>query len=307
MSDRLELPPIFQERVVVFDGAMGSLLAERGVSYSHPFEELNISSPHLVCQVHADYIKAGADVIETNTFAANRFKLARHGLENRVTEINLAGARLARSVAGKNALVAGSIGPMGVRMSPIGTASVEDIQNATLQQLNGLLEGEVELIILETQSDLEIACIMLECITQSCRLPIICQFALDTDLATPSGDTLDDIAARLSRYPLSAIGVNCGIGPEQTLRAVQYLREITDVPISAQPNSGFPAQVEGRTLFLSNPDYFAERGAEIVSAGASIVGGCCGTSPAHIEKLAAAVNESAKTPALQRFASHDPG
>lgn len=284
-----ELPRVFNERVVVFDGAMGSLLHERGAGASRPFEELNLTAPHLICQVHAEYIQAGADGIETNTFAANRFRLARYGLEDRVCELNSAGARLARNVAGTNAVVAGSIGPLGVRLAPIGPVSPEDVTSAVTEQVRGLVDGGVDLILLETQNDLDIVCVMLKSVFENCALPVICQFTVGNDLITSSGDTLDDIVLRLSDYPISAIGVNCTIGPEGTLRAVQALREISDLPISAQPNSGFPANVDGRTLYISGARYFADRGAEIVQAGASIIGGCCGTTPAHIEALSAAV------------------
>jgi len=289
-----ELPDQFANGIVVFDGAMGSLLVERGVNHAHPVEELNLSTPYMVCQAHADYIKAGADVIETNTFAANRFRMARHGLEGRITEMNAAGARLARSVAGSGVLVAGSVGPIGVQLAPIGVTEVEEARIAIAEQVAGLVDGGVDLLLLETQTDLSAVCLALEVICDKWELPVICQFAVGTDLTTSSGDTLDDIVARVSDYPVSAIGVNCVIGPEQTLRAVKALREISSLPISAQPNSGFPAQVDGRTLFVSGPAYFAARAVEIVEAGAGIVGGCCGTSPAHIEAVAAAVKDLRK-------------
>jgi homocysteine S-methyltransferase len=228
-------------------------------------------------------------VIETNTFGANRFKLSHHGLEGKVYDINLAGARLARSVAGSAILVAGSIGPLGVSLPPIGSVDIEDAQNSIKDQVRGLVDGGADLIIFETLTDLDQACIMLDTAFERCNLPIIVQFAIGTDLTTERGDSLDDIVSRLSDYPVSVIGVNCCVGPEQTIRAVQALREISDLPISAQPNSGYPTNIEGRTLFISGAGYFADRGAEIVQAGASIVGGCCGTSPAHIEALAARV------------------
>lgn len=287
MAQPRKLPPLFGERVVVFDGAMGSLLHERGVNPSRPFEELNITASHLICQVHAEYIQAGADVIETNTFAANRFRLARYGLEDKVYDLNSAGAKLARNVAGSNAIVAGSIGPLGVRLAPIGSLTVDEVKAAVADQVQGLVDGGVDLILLETQDDLNVACAILEAVFESCDLPVMCQFAVGDELATSTGDTLDDIVVRLAEYPVSSIGVNCGVGPEGALRSVQALTEICDLPISAQPNSGFPANVDGRTLFLSDPIYFSNRGIEIVKAGASIVGGCCGTTPAHIEALAA--------------------
>lgn len=286
-----ELPQVFQDRVVVMDGAMGSLLHERGASASRPFEELNLTAPHLVCQVHAEYIQAGADGIETNTFAANRFRMAQYGLDEKVYELNSAGARLARNVAGTNAVVAGSLGPLGVRLAPIGTVSPEDVKTAVAEQTRGLVDGGVDLILLETQNDLDVVCLMLDVAFENCNLPVICQFTVGNDLVTSAGDTFDDIVLRLSDYPISALGVNCTIGPEGTLRAVQALREISDLPISAQPNSGFPTNVDGRTLYISGAAYFAGRGPEIVQAGASIIGGCCGTTPAHIKALAAAVKD----------------
>jgi len=287
MPQPRKLPSVFRERVVVFDGAMGSLLHERGVHPSRPFEELNLKAPHLICQIHAEYIQAGADAIETNTFAANRFRLAGYGLEDQVYELNSAGARLARNVAGPNIVVAGSIGPLGVRLAPIGPLTVDQIKAAVVDQVRGLVEGGVDLILLETQDDLNVACAILEAVFGDCDLPVMCQFTIGNDLTTSTGDTLDDIVVRLSDYPISSIGVNCGVGPEGALRAVQALSEISELPISAQPNSGFPANVDGRRLFISGAGYFSDRGAEIVQAGASIIGGCCGTTPAHIEALAA--------------------
>ncbi|MHB9038042.1 MAG: bifunctional homocysteine S-methyltransferase/methylenetetrahydrofolate reductase [Armatimonadota bacterium] len=303
MPDARKLPDVFNERVVVFDGAMGSLLVERGVSHLHPFEELNLSSPYLVCQVHADYIKAGADAIETNTYSANRFSLARHGLEDKAYEISLAGARLARSVAGSSIVVAGSIGQPGVSLPPIGSARIEDVKSSIEEQVRGLVDGGVDLLIFETLADLNQVCVMLDAALDTCDLPVVVQFAVGMDLTTACGDSLDDIVGRLSDYPISALGVNCCVGPEQTLRAVQALREISELPISAQPNSGFPTNVDGRTIFLSGAGYFADRGVEMVRAGAAMVGGCCGTSPAHIEALALKVKGLPKSaPARVRVA-----
>lgn len=289
MSQIRELPAIFQEKVVVFDGAMGSLLHERGANPKRPFEELNILSPHLVCQIHAEYIQAGANAIETNTFAANKFNLSRYGLEDKVYDLNVAGARLARSVAGPNIVVAGSVGPLVVRLEPIGVVSAEEVKAAVCEQISGLVDGGVDVILIETQSDLDTVCVMLDAAFNCCDLPIMCQFTVNADLITSSGDTLDDIVLRLAEYPISSLGVNCSVGPEGTLRAVQTLAEISRLPISAQPNSGFPTNVNGRTLYISGAGYFGERGAEIVQAGASIIGGCCGTTPAHIEALASSV------------------
>ena len=168
MSQPRELPRVFREHVVVFDGAMGSLLHERVANTSRPFEELNFTSPHLVCQIHAEYIQAGANAIETNTFAANRFKLARYGLEDKVFELNSAGARLARNVAGTNIVVAGSVGPLGVRLAPLGTVSAEEVRSAVSEQVRGLVDGGVDLIVLETQSDLDVVCAMLEAAFEVC-------------------------------------------------------------------------------------------------------------------------------------------
>lgn len=286
MPQPRELPPVFREHVMVFDGGMGSLLLEHGINASRPFEELNLTTPQLIRDVHAEYIQAGANAIETNTFAANRFRLERYGLADKVFEINSAGARIAREAAGQSVIVAGSIGPLGIRLAPMGHLTVDDIKVAITVQVKGLVEGGVDVILLETQTDLEVVRAILEAVFDSCDLPVMCQFTVGDDLTTPIGNTLDDIVQGLSNYPISSIGVNCGVGPEGALRAVQSLSEICALPISAQPNSGFPANVDGRTLFISGTDYFADRGVEIVEAGASIIGGCCGTTPAHIQSLA---------------------
>jgi len=293
------------QEVLIFDGAMGTWLCEQGVSHTHPFEELNLSQPHLVARAHRLYIAAGANVIETNSFSANYFKLARHGLEDKVYDINLKAAELARDIAGDKVFVAGSIGPLGVLLAPLGTVSREEVVERLQGQLQGLLDGGVDLILLETQANIEQAELLTAAVTAKlaeCRpvrpdsadgltvVPVVCSFSFGPDMTTSDGCGPEDAVARVAAYPISAVGVNCALGPDGTVEAVRRMRRVTDLPIIAQPNAGLPATSDGRTLFMSTPDYFARKAIEMLDAGANALGGCCGTRPDHIAAVSRAVS-----------------
>ena len=268
---------------------MGTMLYARGVSLNHSFDELNLSSPHLVKEVHMGYVKAGAELIETNTFGANRFRLAKFELADKVREINLAGARLARESAGEDLYVGGSVGPLGLRLEPLGSTSLEEARSAFREQIEALAEGGVDVIIIETMMDLEEAHQALLAAREATSLPVVVQMTVQEDGNTISGVSPEDFARQLDAWGADVIGVNCGIGPATVLETLERMAAVTSRKLSAQPNAGLPHSVDGRTHYLCSPEYMAERASRFIQAGAGIVGGCCGTTPEHIKAIKAAV------------------
>ena len=268
---------------------MGTMLYAKGVSLNRCFDELNLVSPQLVKEVHMGYVKAGAELLETNTFGANRFRLAKFDLADKVREINLAGARLARESAGEDLYVAGSVGPMGLRLEPLGPTSLEEARSAFREQVAALAEGGVDLIVIETMMDLEEAHQALLAAREASSLPVIVQMTIQEDGNTPSGASPEDFARQLDAWGADVIGVNCGTGPATVLETLERMAAVTTKKLSAQPNAGLPHSIDGRTHYLSSPEYMAERAGRFIQAGARIVGGCCGTTPQHIGAIKAAV------------------
>lgn len=278
-----------EKGVVLFDGAMGTMLYERGIFINQCFDAVNLSNPSLVEQIHGDYVQAGADAIETNTFGANRFKLALHGLDDRRHEINVRGAEIARRVAGKTVLVAGSIGPLGIRIEPWGPTSNEEAAAVFREQAEALLEGGVDLFVLETFAELNEIHQAINGIRSFSDLPIVAQMTLQSDGLGPFGTEPAEFALRLGGWDVDALGLNCSVGPKIMLEAIEKMARITDAWISAQPNAGIPQNVDGRNIYLTSPEYMAEYARLLVRAGARIVGGCCGTTPAHIKAIGQAL------------------
>jgi len=276
-------------KVLLFDGGMGTLLYSQGVYINRCYDELNLSSPDLVCDCHRQYLEAGADVVETNTFGANRVKLQAHGLEERLREINLAGARLARQAAGDQGMVAGSVGPLGIKIEPWGYTSVEEARDYFKEQIEALVEGGVDCIILETFGDLNEIHQGLIAAKAVCALPVIAQMTLQSDGNSLYGTAPDVFAKRLEAWGADVIGVNCSVGPEVALQAVERLISATSRPVSAQPNAGVPRNVEGRNIYLASAEYFEEYAKRFALVGARVVGGCCGTTPDHIKAMRKAV------------------
>ncbi len=284
----------FRERlrneVIVFDGGVGTYLYEKGVFINRCYDELNLVQPDLVKEVHRDYVNAGADVIETNTFGANRFKLAQQGLEDKVYEINLKGAQLAKSVAKETTLVAGSVGPLSVQIEPLGKLSYDEAKEAFKEQIKGLVDGGVDLIIFETF-------VLVDEMVQAVRavrelnpeMPIIAQVTINSDGQLLSGAPLESFIEKLSPYHVDAIGMNCSVGPKLMLDALEKLKGLTDIPISVQPNAGLPMNLGGRNIYMTSPEYMAEYAKRFIQTGATIVGGCCGTNPSHIRAIRRAV------------------
>lgn len=293
---KIDFKRLLDTKVLVCDGAMGTYLNRKGISYEHCLDELCLSNPGLICDVHNEYIEAGADIIETNTFGANRFRLAGHGFDSRVREINIAGAkaaREAREISGRDILVAGSVGPLGKPIEPLGKITREQAREAFIEQIEALLEGGVDLIMIETISGLDEIVIAVEAARAVCSLPIVAQMTFTTEGTTYFGTTPSEMAARLLPLEVDVIGTNCSVGPQKVLEVVEQLSEMGIPRISAQPNAGLPRYYGGRFVYLSSPDYFAEYAGHFMKAGARIVGGCCGTTPEHIEAVAGAVRGSA--------------
>ncbi|MBP6004137.1 MAG: bifunctional homocysteine S-methyltransferase/methylenetetrahydrofolate reductase [Pyrinomonadaceae bacterium] len=276
---------IDSDGVYVFDGAMGTRLYDKGIYINRSYDELNIAAPDLVREVHEEYVAAGADIIETNSFGATRNNLQPYGLESKLHEINVAAARLAREAAGTKALVAGAIGPLGLRLEPFGPTSFDEARAMYREQAAGLLEGGVDLFVLETFSDLTLIEQAIRAVQELCDLPIVAQMTIQMDGKTIYGDTPEHFTQKLDELGVDVIGLNCGVGPTHVLSALERMREATDKPLSAQPNAGLPRDVQGRQFYMGSPEYMATFAKRFVQAGASFVGGCCGTTPTHIKLI----------------------
>ena len=277
------------DHVYVFDGAMGTRLYDKGVYINRSYDELNLTSPDLVREVHEEYVAAGADIIETNTFGATRHKLQPYGLESKVHDINAAAARIAREAAGERVFVAGAIGPLGLRVEPYGPTSYDEAKEMYKEQVAGLLDGGVDLFILETFSELDVIEQAIRAVRELTDLPIIAQMTIQMDGKTSFGTSAAALARHLDELGADVVGLNCGVGPTHVLSALEKMREATDRPLSAQPNAGLPRDVQGRQFYMGSPEYMAEFSRRFVQAGAKFVGGCCGTTPTHIKLIASAI------------------
>ena len=284
--------PFLQEldnRVLVCDGAMGTMLYARGIFLNRSFDELNLTQPDLVAEVHQAYARAGADVIETNTFGANRVKLGAFGLADRVHAINAQGAKIARHAARDHAYVAGAIGPLGIRVEPWGKTGVDEAEEYFREQAKGLLEGGVDLFVLETFRDVNEIGAAIRAVRSLCDLPIVAQMTTEED-----GNSLDGVAPEtfvpdLEQRGADVVGLNCSVGPAAMLETLERMARVAHVKLAAQPNAGKPREIEGRNLYLCSPDYMASYARRFINAGVRLVGGCCGTTPDHIRAIKAAV------------------
>jgi methionine synthase / methylenetetrahydrofolate reductase(NADPH) len=285
------------ERPLLCDGAMGTMLYARGVTLDACFDVLNLNDPKLVQSIHSEYIGVGADVIETNTFGANRFKLAVHGLQARVREINQRGAKLARDVResmGRDVLVLGSVGPLGKYLTPIGTIEPAEAREAFREQAEGLLEGGVDAFLIETFSDLTEVRMAVEAVRAICDLPIVTQLAFTDDGVTFTGRAPAEVVRALRDLPIQAIGANCSVGSSVLFDILeQMLPEAGALPVAIQPNAGLPSRVGERLMYLSSPAYMADYAARMIGCGARLVGGCCGTTPQHIRAMREALDRVA--------------
>src|SRR6202521_3311031 len=276
---------------VLCDGAMGTLLYAKGIFINRCYDELNVSQPDLIRGLHHEYLQAGAEIIETNTFGGNSFRLARHGMENRVREINLAGVRLAREAAKSfDVWVAGSVGPLGVRIEPLGKTSFDEARAAFRQQIEALVEGGVDLLMLETfgyVEELHQAILAARDVTP--KIPLVAQVTIDEDGNCLDGSTPESFTPRIESWGADVIGCNCSVGPVAMLDVIERVRALTSLPLAAQPNAGMPRSVEGRNIYLCSPEYMASYARKFVAAGVRLVGGCCGTTPEHIRVMKSAL------------------
>lgn len=285
--------------VYVFDGAVGTRLYDKGVYINRSYDELNLTQPDLVREVHAEYVKAGADIIETNTFGATRHRLRQYSLENNLREINIAGVKLAREAAGDKAYVAGAIGPLDLRIEPYGPTSFDEAKEMFSEQISALLEGSVDLFVLETFSDLSEIEQAIKAVRELSDLPIFAQITITTEGNTVFGATPEVFTKRLDELGVDVIGLNCGVGPTHILNALEKMRGVTKKKLSAQPNAGLPRDVQGRQFYMCSPEYMSKFAKRFIKAGASFIGGCCGTTPKHIKLIVDSVRaispRSAKT------------
>ncbi len=286
-----------EERVLVCDGAMGTMLYAKGIFVNKSFDALNLASPDLVAGVHREYVRAGADVLETNTFGANRLKLGAFGLAEQLHDINVAGARIARQAARDHAYVAGAIGPLGIRIEPWGKLGIEEAEAYFREQAESLLTGGVDLFVLETFRDLNEIGAAIAAVRAVSDLPIVAQMPTDEDGNTLDGTPPEKFAPTLVSRGATIVGLNCSVGPAPMLETIERIEQSVDVPLSAQPNAGRPRDIEGRTIYLSSPEYMASYARRFVAEGVRLVGGCCGTTPEHIRRIKYAVQALAKAPA----------
>jgi len=292
---------LFTRGAVLCDGAMGTMLYARGVFINRCYDELNVSQPETVRAIHAEYLQAGAEVIETNTFGANAYRLEHFGMGEKVREINMAGVALARQCVeamkekqASQAFVAGAIGPLGVRLEPLGKVGKDEALAAFREQVNALVQGGrgvgADLLLIETMTSLGEA----EQAIKACRLeakavPVIVMMTVDEDGNCLDGATAETAAVKLTEWGADAVGCNCSAGPATVLSVIERMRPLTNLPLAAMPNAGIPRAVEGRTLYLSSPEYMASFMKKLVKAGASFVGGCCGTTPSYTRAMKSAL------------------
>ena len=288
---------IFTNRPILADGAMGTVLYARGVFINRCYDELNLTDPGLILSIHEEYLQAGSEIIETNTFGANRFRLARHGLAGSVAQINAAGVKLARQAvdhlkekqAGE-AWVAGSVGPLGVRLEPLGKTGLDEARAAFAEQIDALAEAGADLIIIETMSALNEAREALAAAREVAPdLPVLVMVTVDDEGNCLDGASPAQAASLLTEWGAGAIGVNCSTGPATALTAIEAMRAATALPLAAMPNAGLPRAVEGRNIYLCSPEYMAEFARKAIVAGVQFVGGCCGTTPNHIRAMRSAM------------------
>ena len=274
-------------RVLVADGAMGTMLYSRGVFINRSFDELCLSSPDMVRQIHQEYVKAGAEILETNTFGASRPRLAAFGIAEKLRDINRAAVRLAREAANGGPFIAGAVGPLGVRIEPLGPTSFAEARAAFREQVEALVEAGVDLLILETFGNLDE---LREAVAAAREvagpeLAVVAQVTIDDFGHLPGGTDTETFTREMDSWSVDVVGLNCSVGPKATLETVERMLQFTSKPVSAMPNAGLPMRIEGRNIYLCSPEYMAQYARRLLWAGVRIVGGCCGTTPDHIKLI----------------------
>jgi len=280
---------IADEHVYLFDGAMGTMLYSKGVFINKCYDELNLRNPEIVLEVHKQYVRAGAEILETNTYGANRVKLRGFGIEDELRDINMRAVELARKAAGDSVYVAGAIGPLGIRIEPYGPTAIDEAREFFREQAAALREAGVDLFVLETFSNIVETEQAIAAIREISNIPVIAQMTIGTDARTIYGDAPRVIAQRLDAAGADVIGLNCSVGPDVMLDAVEEMTAVSARKLSAQPNAGLPRDVNGRQMYMASPDYMAKYAKRLIHKGVKFLGGCCGTTPEHIKVMADAV------------------
>jgi methionine synthase / methylenetetrahydrofolate reductase(NADPH) len=316
MSSRLE--PLFGRRTVLCDGAMGTSLYSRGVFINRCFDELNLSQPDLVRSVHEEYLQAGAEIVETNTFGANAFRLQRYGLRDKVADINQAGVKIARQAVRQlaekqagTAYVAGSVGPLGLRLEPLGKTGLDEARDAFAEQIRGLTAAgpgaEVDLLIVETMPALNEAEQAVRAAHATApEVPLVVMVTVDEEANCLDGASPETAATRIESWGVDGIGVNCSVGPATVLTAIERMAAVTSLPLVAMPNAGMPRSVDGRNIYLCSPEYMASFARKFSKAGVQFVGGCCGTTPQHIRAMKSALRATEAQAASLRTSKQEP-
>jgi homocysteine S-methyltransferase len=291
------------DRVLVCDGAMGTVLYAKGIFVNRCFDALNLTDPQRVSAVHEDYVRAGADVLETNTFGANRIKLRGFGLADTLRDINIKGTQLARAAARGRAYVAGAVGPLGLRIEPWGKMAFDEAEGYFREQVQALVDGGVDLFILETFRDLNEIKAAIAAARSVCSLPIVAQMTIEDEGNSLDGTPPEQFVPALHAAGADVIGINCSIGPAHMLEALERISGLTTARLSAQPNAGRPRDIEGRTLYLTSPEYMASYARRFLDCRVRLVGGCCGTTPDHIKQIKAAVEQSSASKPAGRLSA----
>jgi len=302
MASKNNLVELLSKQAVLGDGGMGTMLYQAGVFINTCFEELNLSHPNLVKKVHDAYVQCDIDFIETNTFGANEFKLARYGLAEQVQKINQAAVKIAKESAVNNVLVAGAIGPLGVELAQYNKLTENQAASAFQKQADILAQAGADFLILETFSNTDELLIAIRAISKITGLPIIAQMTCNENNETIYGEKIQNAIGLIAAEPaVTAVGLNCSVGPASMLSGLELIRTVTDKPISIQPNAGMPRQIENRMFYMCTPEYMAEYAKRFFEKGARIIGGCCGTTPAHIKEISRAVRslDKAAAPKIQ--------
>jgi homocysteine S-methyltransferase len=280
---------IADEHVYLFDGAMGTMLYAKGVFINKCYDELNLRNPEIVLEVHRQYVRAGAEILETNTYGANRVKLRSFGIEEELRDINAAAVEIARKAAGDSVYVAGAIGPLGIRIEPYGPTALDEAREFFREQAAALRDGGVDLIIIETISNIAEVEQAILAVRDVCTLPVIAQMTIGNDHRTIYGDTPATIARRMDAAGADVVGLNCSVGPDVMLDAVEEMSAVTAKKISCQPNAGLPREVNGRQMYMASPEYMGKYAKRLIHKGVKFLGGCCGTTPEHIKIMRDAV------------------
>ena len=301
MAENVDFKGLIAKKVLIADGAMGTMLYAKGVFLNSCFDELNLTNPLLIKDIHTAYIKAGADIIETNSFGANEYKLAKFGLAPQTEEINRQAVKIAKSAANPQTLIAGAIGPLGCEVAKYARITPKTAFSLFQQQASALASEGADLLILETFSSTDELLTAIDAASTT-NLPIIAQLTVNDHSETPYGERIESAIARIAEIDaVTAVGLNCSVGPSAMLENLEQIRKVTQKPLSVQPNAGLPRNVDNRTLYMCTPEYMAEYSKRFFEKGARIIGGCCGTTPEHIRQIANAVHALDKAQGKSTF------